>query len=189
MLDNKLDLQLFTDGDGEPLENQGDNTPNGNQNQENGNQEPKQTESNDQEPAGNEPKPKGNLPRTQEELDAIIQERLARDRKSRKNNDSKTLEDRLTKLEEENTLSKFENTALKRGVKEENLARVIKLARLEETDDVAEAVENVLKDFPIFVSDEVTISTGTKVKTEPQQNELEDRERAFRERMGLPVDK
>lgn len=191
MLKHLLDLQLFTDEDTEqePQDNQESQDEQNVDGEGQDNNEVQDDDSQDKDGQDGEEQ-NNSLPKTQAELDAIIKQRLQRDRKARqKSNDSKTLEDRISELEEINRNNSFENIALKQGVTEDNLARVIKLAKLEETEDINEAITNVLKDFPMFVAKENDlISTGTKVKTETQTQAEKDREIAFRKRMGLPVD-
>ena len=124
-----------------------------------------------------------NLPKTQEELDKIINDRLARERK--KQEGAKSTDERVETLETELTQLKFERSALAQSVTENNLAKVIKLAKLEDTDDPTQAVVNVLAEFPIFVDNGNVISTGNKNTNNPQEDTETERLANIRKRMGL----
>ncbi|MFP5528669.1 hypothetical protein ACLGL1_09445 [Peptococcus simiae] len=89
---------------------------------------------------------------TQAEVDAIVQKRLQRERSKEKDQHADQAEDAETKqtlanLQEDMRAMQVENYALKKGVSENHIGYVVKLAGTVEADT---AVDQVLKDFPHF---------------------------------------
>lgn len=101
---------------------------------------------------------------TQAEVDAIVQKRLQRERSKDKDQHADQAEDAETKqtlanLQEDMRAMQVENYALKRGVGENHISYVVKLANTVEADTIQEAVDQVLKDFPYF-TEKPPVDTG-----------------------------
>ncbi|MGB3160947.1 MAG: hypothetical protein WBA84_06830 [Carnobacterium sp.] len=115
---------------------------------------------------------------TQEEVDALLADRLSRhDKKATKvqsslqtqldeaaaklanagkseeeqgNAELDALKGNLSAKEEELASTKAELEALKQGVVTDNVSKVIKLAKLSDEEDIEEAIKSVLEEFPMF---------------------------------------
>lgn len=115
---------------------------------------------------------------TQEEVDALIADRISRQEKKatkaqsslqtkldeataklanagkseeeQGNAELDALKGNLSAKEEELASTKAELEALKQGVVADNVSKVIKLAKLSDEEDIEEAIKSVLEEFPMF---------------------------------------
>lgn len=117
---------------------------------------------------------------TQEELDQVVADRIAREAKKatktqkdlqaqldaattklenagkskeeQENADLEALKGNLSEKEEELANTKAELEAIKQGVDVEKVGKVIKLAKLSDEEDIEDAIKSVLEEFPMFLS-------------------------------------
>jgi len=86
------------------------------------------------------------------------------------------LTDKISSLTADNLNKEFTLTALKEGVKSENIERAVKLASLEISEDVSieQAIKNVIEDFPMLKGESRPVKVGNEVKsTENDKTEID----------------
>lgn len=158
-----MNIQFFADGE------------NGSENEANGEnidveQAAKEEERQEDKKGGDEKSVKKEKMFTQEEVDKILSERLKRI--SKETNRVEDIKDLLAEIRE----SKAENHALRCGVTEKNLDYVLALAKTKNNEDVKEAIDEVLKDFPFLV--------GKKEPAEEKGDEDENTRGAIKASVG-----
>ena len=128
---------------------------------------------------------------TQDEVNDLIEKRLARERKKQEKPkpddkpDKKSTEKddtsskRLEELERKIEYSENKNTVLGKGVSVDNVDDVLALAQAKVSDDktLSEAVDEILKKYPSLAGKKTEVTTG--VKTKGTQTNISGVEKAF----------
>lgn len=169
-----LNLQFFADG-GEKSEGTDEATSANNENEENNS-----TTKVEKKVENAQKAEKTEKLFTQAQVDELIKERLKRStskQSSQKADDKQSeeieaLRKELDALKQDNVKTKGERYALKQGVSEEKLDKVLKLASLEDEEDIVKAIDNVLKEFDVFkVNSKAKVTTGNAGGNGSKENE------------------
>lgn len=114
---------------------------------------------------------------TQAEVDAIVQKRLAREKSKDADHEDNETKEALAGLQKDMRAMQAENYALKKGISEDRIGYVIKLAETVEADTVQERIDKVLEDFPVLTAkpeedDGMAAVRASVSKSKPQKAKM-----------------
>ncbi|SDD06132.1 hypothetical protein [Peptococcus niger] len=114
---------------------------------------------------------------TQAEVDAIVQKRLAREKSKEADHEDNETKESLAALQKDMRAMQAENYALKKGISEDRIGYVIKLAETVEADTVQERIDKVLEDFPVLTvkpeeDDGMAAVRASVSKSKPQKAKM-----------------